>query len=125
MPRTSQEFIMIRHLIAAALAVFALNAFAAVDANQANQADLESIKGIGPGLSARIINKRQSGAFKNWADMVERVPGVGEGNAARFSQAGLTVAGASYSAAPKAARPVHAVKAAKAPKAAAAAPAHP
>ena len=34
--------------------------------------------------------------------MVERVSGVGEGNAARFSQAGLTVGGSAFAAAPKA-----------------------
>ena len=32
-------------------------------------------------------------AFKDWPDLVDRVGGVGAGNAARFSQAGLTVAG--------------------------------
>lgn len=93
---------MFRQLIAAVLAAFALNAFAAVDANQASQPELESVKGIGPGLSAKIVEARKSGGFKDWSDFVERVPGVGEGNAARFSQAGLTVAGAPYAAAAKA-----------------------
>lgn len=95
----------IRHIVALVATVFAFNAFAAVDANQASQADLETVKGIGPGLSGKIIEARKAGPFKGWADMVERVPGIGEGNAARFSQAGLTVAGAAYTAgaAPKAA----------------------
>jgi competence protein ComEA len=114
---------MIRQLIAAALAVLALNAFAAIDANQANQAELESIKGIGPALSTKILKQRQSGAFKSWADMVERVPGIGEGNAARLSQGGLTVAGASFSSAPNAAQPAKASKGAtKAVKSASPAP---
>jgi competence protein ComEA len=86
---------MIRSLIATLLAAFALTAFAAVDANQASRAELETVKGIGPGLSGKIMEARKSGAFKNWGDLVERVGGVGPGNAARFSQAGLTVAGAS------------------------------
>lgn len=95
---------MIRRLVIAALAAFAFNAMAAVEVNQASQAELETVKGIGPGLSGKIVEARKAGAFKSWADMVERVPGIGEGNASRFSQAGLTVAGAAFGgAAPKAA----------------------
>ena len=87
---------MIRNFIALLLTVFALSAFAAVDANQASRAELETVKGIGPGLSGKIMEARKTGAFKNWEDLVVRVGGVGPGNAARFSQAGLTVAGAGY-----------------------------
>jgi competence protein ComEA len=87
---------MIRNLIVALLAALSFSAFAAVDANQASQADLETVKGIGPGLSTKILAARKTAAFKDWADMVDRVPGVGPGNAARFSTAGLTVAGASF-----------------------------
>jgi competence protein ComEA len=97
---------MIRNLLAtlcAALAVALFTpAFAAVDVNQASQAELESIKGIGPGLSAKILAARQSGSFKNWDDFVQRVGGVGPGNAARFSQAGLTVAGSAFGGKPEA-----------------------
>jgi competence protein ComEA len=89
---------MIRFLATIVLAAFAFAAHAAVDANQASQAELETIKGIGPGLSAKILDARKSGAFKDWNDLVERVGGVGPGNAARFSQAGLTVGSATYSA---------------------------
>jgi competence protein ComEA len=110
---------MIRKLVIAAVTAlaFAFNAFAAVDVNQATQADLETIKGIGPGLSTKIVDARKAGAFKDWTDMVERVPGVGPGNAARFSQAGLTVAGAPYQAAATtpSVKPVKADKAATTP----------
>jgi competence protein ComEA len=82
-PMSIKELLMIRHLIATLLAVFALNAYAAVDANQASRADLETVKGIGPGLSAKIVEARKSGSFKNWDDLVERVGGIGAGNAAR------------------------------------------
>lgn len=89
---------MFRNLIAALFATLALNAFAAVDVNQASQAELESVKGIGPGLSGKILEARKGAAFKDWGDFVDRVSGIGPGNAARFSQAGLTVAGSSYAA---------------------------
>ena len=92
---------MLRILISFILAAFAFTAQtaqAAVDANKANQAELETIKGIGPGLSTKIIDARKTGAFKDWGDLVDRVSGVGPGNAARFSQAGLTVGSAAYAA---------------------------
>jgi competence protein ComEA len=89
---------MIRNFLSILLAVFTLNAFAAVDANQATRADLESVKGIGPGLSAKIVDARKTGSFKDWSDLVERVGGIGPGNAAKFSQAGLTVGGSAFDA---------------------------
>ncbi len=99
---------MFRNILVSLLAAFALNAFAAVDVNRASQAELETVKGIGPGLSSKILEARKAGDFKNWADMVDRVGGVGPGNAARFSQHGLTVGGATFdgsaAAAPKPAR---------------------
>lgn len=89
-------FVTIRSLVATALAALALNAFAAVDVNRASQAELETVKGIGPGLSSKILEARKAGAFKDWTDFVDRVGGVGPGNAARFSAAGLTVGGSAY-----------------------------
>ena len=116
---------MIRNFLALLLAVFALNAFAAIDVNQASQAELETVKGIGPGLSAKILKARQASSFKTWDDLVDRVSGVGPGNAARFSQAGLTVAGSAFNGtaaqattAAKASKADKADKAEKAPKAA-------
>ena len=107
---------MIRNLIAVFLAAFALSALAAADANQATRAELESVKGIGPGLSGKIIEARKTGAFKNWGDLVERVGGVGAGNAARLSQAGLTVAGGTYDGAAAAATPTKSARAKKTEK---------
>ena len=107
-----------RQLIATALAVSAPNAVTAVDVSQASRAQLETVKGIGPGLSGKIVQARQSGGVKNWDDLVQRVGGIGidAGNAARLPQGGLTAAGAAY-----AAKPATAAKPAKAPKAAKAA----
>lgn len=89
---------MFRQLIAAVLAVFALQAFAAVEINSASRAELETVKGVGPGLSAKILKAREAGEFKDWADMVQRVPGVGAGSANKLSQGGLTVGGAAFDA---------------------------
>jgi competence protein ComEA len=94
-----ETVMFISKFVALIATCLALNALAA-DANSASQAELESVKGIGPGLSSKIIKAREAGAFKGWDDLVERVGGVGPGNAARFSQAGLTVAGAAYDGKP-------------------------
>jgi competence protein ComEA len=91
---------MIKIVLAAILSLFAAMAFAAVDVNKATQAELEGIKGIGPAISAKIIEERKKGAFKDWQDMVVRVKGVGEGNAAKFSTEGLTVNGSAFAGAP-------------------------
>ena len=107
---------MVRKLIAIVLATFALSAFAAVDVNKASQAELETVKGIGPGLSVKILEARKTGSFKNWTDRVERVGGVGPGNAARFSQVGLTGGGAAFDASTVATAPAKTSKTAKADK---------
>ncbi len=115
---------MIKKILTAMLALFAAVAFAAVDANKATQAELEAVKGIGPAISTKIIEERTKGAFKDWQDMVTRVKGVGESNAAKFSTEGLTVNGAAFAGAPaKAAAPAAAKKDDKKPMATAAAPA--
>ncbi len=87
---------MFRQFIAIAAAFFTLSAFAAVDANQGSRAELEAVKGIGPGLSGKIVEARKTGSFKDWNDLVGRVGGIGPGNAGKLSQNGLTVAGAAY-----------------------------
>ena len=101
---------MFRHLITILFALFTLSAFAGVDANQASRADLETVKGIGPGLSGKIVEARKAGTFKDWNDLVDRVGGIGTGNAAKFSQAGLTVSGTAYDGKAEAAKPAKATK---------------
>ena len=84
-------------ILCTVLALLAGPAARAADVNQAGAAELEAVKGIGPALSGKILAARQQGQFKSWADLVERVSGMGPGNAARLSQNGLTVAGAAFS----------------------------
>ena len=61
---------VIKRLFAALLALAAATAFAAVDVNNASVADLDSIKGIGPGTSAKILDVRKSAKFKDWGDFI-------------------------------------------------------
>jgi competence protein ComEA len=82
---------MLKKLLAIAATSFALIAHAAVDVNTASVADLDSIKGIGPGTSAQIMEARNSAKFKDWADFTSRVKGIGDKRAAKLSEAGLTV----------------------------------
>jgi competence protein ComEA len=71
-------------------------AMAAVDVNKATEAELDSVKGIGPTTSKLIVAERKKGEFKNWDDFVTRVKGVGEKRATHLSEAGLTVGGQAY-----------------------------
>lgn len=87
---------MFKRLMAAVLAMMAATAFAAVDVNKATAAELDGIKGIGTGISAKILEERKKGNFKDWNDLIERVKGVGESNAAKFSAEGMTVNGAAF-----------------------------
>ena len=87
---------MFKKLLAFFAAMTVAFAFAAVDVNKATPAELDSIKGIGPAISGRIVDERKKGNFKSWEDFIERVKGIGEGNAAKFSAEGLTVSGSGY-----------------------------
>ncbi len=87
---------MFKKLLAFFAAMTVAVAFAAVDVNKATPAELDGIKGIGPSISTKIVDERKKGSFKSWEDFIERVKGVGQGNAAKFSAEGLTVGGAGY-----------------------------
>jgi competence protein ComEA len=88
---------MLRRVLPGVLALgLSLTSWAAVEVNKATQAELETISGVGPAMSGRILAERQKAEFKDWSDLVGRVKGVGLKNASRFSQGGLTVNGAAY-----------------------------
>jgi competence protein ComEA len=87
---------MLKKFLVLVAMLYAAASFAAVDVNKATAAELDGIKGIGPGISTKILDERKKGNFKDWSDFIERVKGVGEGNAIKFSNEGLTVGGVTY-----------------------------
>ncbi len=86
-------------LLAAALLLPA--ACLALDVNQATEAELDSIKGLGPSSTARILKAREAGPFKGWEDLMQRVKGIKPATAAKLSDGGLTVGDQPYPTAPK------------------------
>lgn len=65
-----------------------------IEANTATRAELESLPGLGPALVQRLLAARP---FRDWADLMQRVPGVKAAAARRLSAAGLRVAGSHFS----------------------------
>jgi len=66
-----------------------------VEANTATRARLESLPGVGPALAQRLLDARP---FKDWPDLMRRVPGVKAATARKLSGAGLRVNGQPYGA---------------------------
>ena len=89
---------MLKKLLTLVVTLLATAVFAAVDVNTATVAELDGIKGIGPGLSGRILDERKTAPFKDWSDLIGRVSGLGPKSAVNFSSQGLTVNGKKYSA---------------------------
>lgn len=87
---------MLKKILAVLVMLYATLAMAAVDVNKATEAQLDSVKGIGPVTSKLIMSERKKGDFKSWEDFIERVKGVGDDRAAKLSAEGLTVNGAAF-----------------------------
>ncbi|WP_036005702.1 ComEA family DNA-binding protein [Paraburkholderia caribensis] len=69
---------------------------AAVEVNSADQAALESVKGIGPAHAKAIIDERtKNGPFKDADDLANRVKGIGQKSVKNLEAAGLTINGSS------------------------------
>jgi len=90
---------MLKKILAVVVMLYTALAMAAVDVNKASEAELDGVKGIGPGTSKLIMAERKKGEFKDWSDFISRVKGVGENRAAKLSAEGLTVGGSAYKAA--------------------------
>ncbi len=84
-------------VLLSASSLFAGTALAAVEVNSADHAALDGIAGVGPSTSKAIIVERtKHGNFKDWADLEQRVKGIGGRNAVKLSAAGLTVNGQAF-----------------------------
>lgn len=69
---------------------------AAIEVNTADQAALESVKGLGPVKSKAIIDERtKNGPFKDADDLANRVKGLGTKSVGHLEENGLTIGGAS------------------------------
>jgi competence protein ComEA len=67
---------------------------AAVEVNSADQATLETVKGIGPVHAKAIIDERtKNGPFKDADDLASRVKGLGTKSVTNLETAGLTING--------------------------------
>jgi len=93
----------LHRLLTTALAgLLAAAPLGATEVNQATEAELDSVKGLGPASTARILQAREQAPFKDWADFLRRVKGFKAATAARLSEAGLTVNGEAFASSPKA-----------------------
>jgi competence protein ComEA len=77
-------------LLATALGALSFCA-TALEINTANEAELDSVRGLGPAATARILEAREKGPFKDWADVMARVKGIKAATATKLSNGGLTV----------------------------------
>jgi competence protein ComEA len=77
-------------LLAAAGCALSISAWG-LDANTANEAELDGVRGLGPSSTARILKAREQGVFKDWADFMQRVKGIKPATASKLSANGLTV----------------------------------
>ena len=81
----------------AALATLCLGVNAqALELNQANEAELDALRGMGPALNRRVRQARDAQPFTDWPDFLRRVSGVGPAQARALSAQGLTVQGRAY-----------------------------
>ena len=65
----------------------------ALDINTATEADLDSLKGVGPATTQRLLAERGKAPFVSWADLMTRVKGLRPPTARKLSDQGLEVNG--------------------------------
>ena len=70
----------------------------ALDANTATEAELDSVRGIGPPTTRRILAERDKAPFTGWADFMQRVKGIRAPTASRYAAQGFTVNGQAFEA---------------------------
>jgi competence ComEA-like helix-hairpin-helix protein len=83
-------------LLAAFVLTMSVAIAASVEVNTADQATLETLKGIGPVKSKAIVDERtKNGPFKDADDLARRVKGLGTKSVATLQGEGLTIGGSS------------------------------
>ena len=78
------------------LALFVLcmcNPCWALDINQASEAELDGLRGLGPAFTRRVMRERDIRPFTDWPDLMRRVSGMGRVTAGKLADQGLTVSG--------------------------------
>ena len=72
-------------------------AWATVEINQASEADLDGLRGLGPATTRQILGEREKAAFRTWAELLARIKGLGQAKARELSAQGLRVNGEAFS----------------------------
>jgi competence protein ComEA len=86
---------LLKHWLVGALACVCLSVWA-LEINQANEAELDSIKGMGPAMTRKVLTARADKPFTNWKDLMFRVSGIGKAKAQQFSDQGVLVNGLAF-----------------------------
>ena len=86
---------MFRFFSCASLTLVFLCPAVALDVNQASEAELDGLRGIGPPFTRRLMAARAQQPFQDWTDLMQRVSGMGPRVAQSLSDQGLTVQGQS------------------------------
>ena len=73
-------------------------AWAAVEINQASEADLDGLRGLGPATTRQILAEREKAVFRSWPELLTRIKGLGPVKARELSAQGLRVNGEAFSA---------------------------
>jgi competence protein ComEA len=92
---TWRNYLLKKWLVLGALVCVPLSVLA-LEINQANEAELDSIKGMGPAMTRKVLVARADKPFSNWKDLMSRVAGIGKAKAQQFSAQGLVVNGQSF-----------------------------
>ena len=90
-----------QHRLALGLLLWATWAGAqSLDVAHAREIDLDGLRGLGPATTRTLLQERERQPFRDWRDLMQRVPGIGPKKAAELSAQGLRVQGQAYPASP-------------------------
>ena len=92
---------MRRFFAAFCLACASLAQAQTLDLAQARELDLDGLRGLGPATTQRILTERERAPFRDWDDLMQRVPGIGARKAAQLSAQGLRIHGQHYPSKPE------------------------